>query len=39
METMSRYMLPFEMVSIVLLVALLGAAYLARYDKAQNKEQ
>lgn len=37
-ETMSRYMLPFEMASIVLLVALLGAAFLARYDKAHNKE-
>jgi NADH-quinone oxidoreductase subunit J len=37
-ETMSRYMLPFEMVSIVLLVALLGAAFLARYDKAHKKE-
>lgn len=38
LETMSRYMLPFEMFSIVLLVALLGAAYLARYDKANKKE-
>jgi NADH-quinone oxidoreductase subunit J len=38
LETMSRYMLPFEMVSIVLLVALLGAAFLARYDKAHKKE-
>ncbi|NTV82382.1 MAG: NADH-quinone oxidoreductase subunit J [Chlorobaculum sp.] len=37
LETMSRYMLPFEMVSIVLLVALLGAAFLARYDKAHKK--
>ncbi len=37
-ETMSRFMLPFEMVSIVLLVALLGAAFLARYDKAHKKE-
>jgi NADH-quinone oxidoreductase subunit J len=37
-ETMSRYMLPFEMASIVLLVALLGAAFLARYDKAHKKE-
>jgi NADH-quinone oxidoreductase subunit J len=36
--TMSVYMLPFEMVSIVLLVALLGAAFLARYDKAHKKE-
>lgn len=38
LETMSRYMLPFEMVSIVLLVALLGAAYLARFDKAHKNE-
>jgi NADH-quinone oxidoreductase subunit J len=38
LETMSRYMLPFEMASIVLLVALLGAAFLARYDKAHHKE-
>ncbi|AOS83963.1 NADH-quinone oxidoreductase subunit J [Chlorobaculum limnaeum] len=37
LETMSRYMLPFEMVSIVLLVALIGAAFLARYDKAHKK--
>ena len=37
-ETMSRFMLPFEMASIVLLVALLGAAFLARYDKAHHKE-
>jgi NADH-quinone oxidoreductase subunit J len=38
LETMSRYMLPFEMASIVLLVALLGAAFLARYDQAHHKE-
>ncbi|NTU93597.1 MAG: NADH-quinone oxidoreductase subunit J [Chlorobiaceae bacterium] len=37
-ETMSRYMLPFEMASVVLLVALLGAAFLARYDKAHKNE-
>ncbi|NTV03036.1 MAG: NADH-quinone oxidoreductase subunit J [Chlorobiaceae bacterium] len=37
-ETMSRFMLPFEMASIVLLVALLGAAFLARYDKAHKNE-
>ncbi|NTU90712.1 MAG: NADH-quinone oxidoreductase subunit J [Chlorobiaceae bacterium] len=37
-ETMSRYMLPFEMASIVLLVALIGAAFLARYDKVHNKD-
>jgi len=33
-ETMSRYVLPFEMVSILLLAALIGAAFLARFDKA-----
>ena len=32
-ETMSRYVLPFEMVSILLLSALIGAAFLARFDK------
>jgi len=32
-ETMSRYVLPFEMVSILLLLALIGAAFLARFDK------
>lgn len=37
-ETMSRYMLPFEMASILLLVALIGAAFLARYDKAHKNE-
>ncbi len=35
-ETMSHYVLPFEMVSILLLAALIGAAYLARFDKADN---
>ncbi|NEX11385.1 MAG: NADH-quinone oxidoreductase subunit J [Prosthecochloris sp.] len=38
-ETMSRYVLPFEMASILLLLALIGAAYLARFDKVQNKER
>ncbi len=33
-ETMSRYVLPFEMVSILLLAALIGAAFLARFDKS-----
>jgi NADH-quinone oxidoreductase subunit J len=33
-ETMSRYDLPFEMVSILLLATLIGAAYLARFDKS-----
>jgi NADH-quinone oxidoreductase subunit J len=37
-ETMSHFMLPFEMASIVLLVALLGAAFLARFDKAHKNE-
>lgn len=32
-ETMSTYVLPFEIASIVLLIALIGAAYLARTDK------
>ncbi|NTW49918.1 MAG: NADH-quinone oxidoreductase subunit J [Chlorobiales bacterium] len=31
-ETMSNYVLPFEIASIVLLIALIGAAYLARTD-------
>lgn len=35
-ETMSRYVLPFEMASILLLAALIGAAYLARYEKPGN---
>ncbi len=34
-ETMSRYVLPFEMVSILLLAALIGAAFLARFDKSK----
>ncbi|MEC9487575.1 MAG: NADH-quinone oxidoreductase subunit J [Prosthecochloris sp.] len=38
-ETMSRYVLPFEMASILLLLALIGAAFLARFDKAHNKER
>ncbi|TLU83257.1 MAG: NADH-quinone oxidoreductase subunit J [Chlorobium sp.] len=38
-ETMSGFVLPFEMASIVLLVALLGAAFLARFEKQGNKEQ
>ena len=36
-ETMSHYVLPFEMVSILLLAALIGAAFLARFDKPDNK--
>ncbi|MBC8042379.1 MAG: NADH-quinone oxidoreductase subunit J [Rhizobacter sp.] len=37
--TMTTYVLPFEIVSIVLMVALLGAAYIARADrKVQTKE-
>ena len=35
-ETMSRYVLPFEMISILLLLALIGAAFLARFDKARK---
>ena len=35
-ETMSHYVLPFEMVSILLLAALIGAAFLARFDKPDN---
>lgn len=38
-ETMSRYVLPFEMASILLLLALIGAAFLARFDKAHNNER
>ncbi|MBM3161941.1 MAG: NADH-quinone oxidoreductase subunit J [Chlorobi bacterium] len=38
-ETMSRYVLPFEMASILLLAVLLGAAFLARFDKVSNNEQ
>ena len=36
-ETMSHSVLPFEMVSILLLAALIGAAFLARFDKPDNK--
>ncbi len=35
-ETVSHYVLPFEMVSILLLAALIGAAFLARFDKPDN---
>ncbi len=35
-ETMSHYALPFEMVSILLLAALIGAAFLARFDNKGN---
>lgn len=38
-ETMSRFVLPFEMASILLLAALLGAAFLARYEKVRHNEQ
>ncbi|MEI8186791.1 MAG: NADH-quinone oxidoreductase subunit J [Chlorobiaceae bacterium] len=37
-ETMSHYVLPFEMVSILLLAALIGAAFLARFDKPDNNK-
>ncbi|MBI4834204.1 MAG: NADH-quinone oxidoreductase subunit J [Planctomycetes bacterium] len=33
MSIMGQYLLPFEAVSVVLLVALIGAAYLARSEK------
>ncbi len=35
-ETMSRYVLPFEVASILLLLALIGAAFLARFDKPRK---
>jgi NADH-quinone oxidoreductase subunit J len=38
-ETMSGFVLPFEMASILLLAALIGAAFLARFDKPGNNEQ
>jgi NADH-quinone oxidoreductase subunit J len=37
-ETMSNYVLPFEIVSILLLVALMGAAYIARPDRSRISE-
>ncbi|TCD47293.1 NADH-quinone oxidoreductase subunit J [Chlorobium sp. N1] len=36
-ETMSRYVLPFEMASILLLAALIGAAFLARHDAGNGR--
>lgn len=36
--TLTYYLLPFELVSILLLAVLMGAAYLSRRDKAANKE-
>lgn len=36
LETMTHWLVPFEVVSVLLLIALVGAAYLARPD--QNKE-
>ncbi len=38
-ETMSRYVLPFEMISILLLLALIGAAFLARFDKPRKMNE
>lgn len=32
-QTMTRYLLPFEVLSVVLLMALIGAAHLARKEK------
>ncbi len=37
-QIMSTYILPFEIVSILLLVALMGAAYIARADKSRLTE-
>lgn len=33
-QIMTRYLLPFEVVSVLLLMALIGAAHIARKDKA-----
>jgi NADH-quinone oxidoreductase subunit J len=35
-QVMTNYVLPFEIVSVVLLVALLGAAYIARAEHRKN---
>jgi NADH:ubiquinone oxidoreductase subunit 6 (subunit J) len=32
----TSYVLPFEIASVILLVALIGAAVIARKDKSQN---
>jgi NADH-quinone oxidoreductase subunit J len=37
-NTMTRYLLPFEAVSILLLIALIGAAYLARRKAANPRK-
>lgn len=37
-ELMSGYLLPFEIVSVLLLAALIGAAYLARKELRDQKE-
>ncbi|MBI5476780.1 MAG: NADH-quinone oxidoreductase subunit J [Ignavibacteriales bacterium] len=34
---MTKYLLPFEIASVVLLVALIGAAYIARRDKTSKQ--
>jgi NADH-quinone oxidoreductase subunit J len=34
---MTKYLLPFEIASVVLLVALIGAAYIARRDKSSKQ--
>lgn len=36
LETMTHWLVPFEVVSILLLVALVGAAFLARPDQQKN---
>lgn len=36
---MTKFLLPFEIASIVLLVAMIGAAMIARRDKAKNTNQ
>ncbi len=39
METVTTYVLPFELISILLLVALVGAAYLARALGSDSLEE
>lgn len=38
LATLTEFLLPFELVSILLLAVLMGAAYLTRRDKSVNKE-
>lgn len=37
-ELMSNYLLPFELISVILLIALIGAAYLARASKNMSHD-